>query len=155
MLAHSLHFVLIHFDARFLDHRLSIDAHCLSIIYICCFLIDKLSMALAGFNCNCSHDVLQYSLHNQTFYARVWASCSMILSSARFTVMCSHHPRTHPYTHPNLVILPVSQYYLYLLLQVNRSIRDPHYLPQYPRRCRLQSFVVIQASSRRSAYVYP
>ena len=64
----------------------------------------------------------------------------MILSSARLAVTCSHRPCTRPYTHPNLVIFPVSQYHLYVLIRVNICTRGIRYMPQYLRRCRMQGF---------------
>ena len=56
------------------------------------------------------------------------------------TTTCSYHPRAWPYTLPNLVILLVSQFHLYLLIQVNTNFQDIYHISQYLRYRRPQEF---------------
>jgi len=56
----------------------------------------------------------------------------------RVTTTCRHHPRS--YNPPKLVIILVTQYHLYLLIQVNTDVQDIHHLPQYLRHRRPQEF---------------
>jgi len=62
----------------------------------------------------------------------------ILFSVLRHTMTtCSHHP--------NLVILLVSQYHLYLPIQVNTDSQDIYHLPQYLRHRRLQEFYRLRA----------